>query len=149
VTLGKVLAAGRLGRKGRKGFYLYDESGKKGGVDETVYQFTPTGAARKDFSVADIQERLSLAMVNEAVRCVEEGILRAPRDGDIGAVFGIGFPPFRGGPLRVVDTIGAANLVQRLEALNARFPGRYAPAAKLQAMAANHATFYPTSGKPV
>jgi 3-hydroxyacyl-CoA dehydrogenase/enoyl-CoA hydratase/3-hydroxybutyryl-CoA epimerase len=149
VTLGKVLAAGRLGRKGRKGFYLYDENGKKGGVDETVYQFTPTGAARKDFSVADIQERLSLAMVNEAVRCVEEGILRAPRDGDIGAVFGIGFPPFRGGPLRVVDTIGAANLVQRLEALNARFPGRYAPAARLQAMAANHATFYPTSGKPV
>ncbi len=149
VTLGKVLAAGRLGRKGKQGFYRYDESGKKGGVDETVYQFTPTGAVRKEFTAADIQERLALAMVNEAVRCVEEGILRAPRDGDIGAVFGIGFPPFRGGPLRVVDTIGAAELVRRLEALNTRFPGRYAPAAKLVAMAAGNETFYPTAGKPV
>jgi 3-hydroxyacyl-CoA dehydrogenase/enoyl-CoA hydratase/3-hydroxybutyryl-CoA epimerase len=148
-TLGAVLAAGRLGRKGKKGFYLYDEAGKKGGVDESVYQYTPTGSARKDFGAADIQERLALAMINEAVRCVEEGILRAPRDGDIGAVFGIGFPPFRGGPLRAVDAIGAAALVQRLDALNARFPGRYAPAAKLAAMAANNETFYPTAGKPV
>ncbi|MBA4073027.1 MAG: fatty acid oxidation complex subunit alpha FadJ, partial [Gemmatimonas sp.] len=116
VTLGKVLAAGRLGRKGRKGFYLYDEKGKKGGVDVSVYALTPAGSSRVEVNAADIQERLSLAMVNEAVRCVEDGILRAPRDGDIGAVFGIGFPPFRGGPLRVVDTIGAAELVKRLDA---------------------------------
>ena len=148
-TLGRVLAAGRLGRKGKQGFYLYDEHGKKGGVDETVYQFTPTGTSRKEFSASEIQERLSLAMINEAVRCVEEGILRAPRDGDIGAVFGIGFPPFRGGPLRAVDTMGAAALVTRLEALNTRFPGRYAPAARLKAMAAANETFYPTTGKPV
>jgi 3-hydroxyacyl-CoA dehydrogenase/enoyl-CoA hydratase/3-hydroxybutyryl-CoA epimerase len=149
VTLGKVLAEGRLGRKGKKGFYLYDEQGKKGGVDESVYAATPTGSARVDVSAAEIQERLSLLMVNEAVRCVEEGILRSPRDGDIGAVFGIGFPPFRGGPLRVVDTTGAAELVRRLEALNARFPGRYEPAALLRDMAKTGATFYPQTGKPV
>ncbi len=149
VTLGKVLAAGRLGRKGKKGFYLYDENGKKGGVDTSVYDMTPAGSSRVEVSVADIQERLSLAMVNEAVRCVEDGILRAPRDGDIGAVFGIGFPPFRGGPLRVVDTIGAAELVKRLEALNARFAGRFEPAKLLREMAKSTATFYPTTGKPV
>jgi 3-hydroxyacyl-CoA dehydrogenase/enoyl-CoA hydratase/3-hydroxybutyryl-CoA epimerase len=148
-TLGKVLAAGRLGRKGKKGFYLYDEKGKKGGVDESVYASTPSGSARRDVSKAEIQERLSLAMVNEAVRCVEEGILRTPRDGDIGAVFGIGFPPFRGGPLRVVDTIGAADLVRRLEALNAKYPGRFVPAKRLREMAATSATFYPTTGKPL
>jgi 3-hydroxyacyl-CoA dehydrogenase/enoyl-CoA hydratase/3-hydroxybutyryl-CoA epimerase len=148
-TLGKVLAAGRLGRKGRKGFYLYDEKGKKSGVDESVYALMPTGTHRRDVSAAEIQERLSLAMVNEAVRCVEEGILRAPRDGDIGAVFGIGFPPFRGGPLRVVDTIGAAELVRRLEALNAKHPGRFEPAKLLREMAQSNATFYPTTGKPV
>jgi 3-hydroxyacyl-CoA dehydrogenase/enoyl-CoA hydratase/3-hydroxybutyryl-CoA epimerase len=148
-TLGKVLAAGRLGRKGKKGFYLYDEKGKKGGVDTSVYDVTPAGSSRIDVSAADIQERLSLAMVNEAVRCVEDGILRAPRDGDIGAVFGIGFPPFRGGPLRVVDTIGAAELVKRLEALNVRFPGRFEPAKLLRAMAEQGKTFYPTKGKPV
>jgi 3-hydroxyacyl-CoA dehydrogenase/enoyl-CoA hydratase/3-hydroxybutyryl-CoA epimerase len=148
-TLGKVLAAGRLGRKGKQGFYLYDENGKKGGVDESVYQLTPTGSARKEYSTAEIQERLALAMINEAVRCVEEGILRAPRDGDIGAVFGIGFPPFRGGPLRAADTMGAAELVKRLEALNTRFPGRYVPAAKLKQMAERDETFYPKTGKPV
>jgi 3-hydroxyacyl-CoA dehydrogenase/enoyl-CoA hydratase/3-hydroxybutyryl-CoA epimerase len=148
-TLGQVLATGRLGRKGKKGFYLYDEKGKKGGVDESVYAATPAGSKRIDVSAADIQERLALAMVNEAVRCVEEGILRAPRDGDIGAVFGIGFPPFRGGPLRVVDTIGAAELVRRLEALNARHPGRFEPANLLREMAAANKTFYPTTGKPV
>ncbi len=149
VTLGKVLAAGRLGRKGKKGFYFYDEKGKKGGVDASVYDLMPTGSTRTAGNASDIPERLSLAMVNEAVRCVEEGILRAPRDGDIGAVFGIGFPPFRGGPLRVVDTIGAAELVRRLEALNARFPGRFEPAKLLREMARNGATFYPTTGKPV
>jgi 3-hydroxyacyl-CoA dehydrogenase/enoyl-CoA hydratase/3-hydroxybutyryl-CoA epimerase len=149
VTLGKVLAAGRLGRKGKKGFYLYDEKGKKGGVDTSVYDMTPAGSTRVEVSAADIQERLSLAMVNEAVRCVEDGILRAPRDGDIGAVFGIGFPPFRGGPLRVVDTIGAAEMVKRLEALNTRFPGRFEPAKLLREMAAQGKTFYPTTGKPV
>ena len=148
-TLGKVLAAGRLGRKGKKGFYLYDEKGKKGGVDEAVYALMPTGSTRKDVSATEIQERLSLAMINEAVRCVEEGILRAPRDGDIGAVFGIGFPPFRGGPLRVVDTIGAAELVKRLETLNAKHPGRFEPAKLLREMAAANRTFYPTTGKPV
>ncbi|HEY3287860.1 MAG TPA: fatty acid oxidation complex subunit alpha FadJ [Gemmatimonadaceae bacterium] len=148
-TLGKVLAAGRLGRKGKKGFYLYDEKGKKGGVDASVYELMPTGATRTAGNAPDIQERLALAMVNEAVRCVEEGILRAPRDGDIGAVFGIGFPPFRGGPLRVVDTIGAAELVRRLEALNAKHPGRFEPAQLLREMAARGATFYPTTGKPV
>jgi len=149
VTLGAVLAAGRLGRKGKRGFYLYDEKGKKGGVDESVYAATPTGATRTEVGAAEIQERLALAMVNEAVRCVEEGILRAPRDGDIGAVFGIGFPPFRGGPLRVVDTIGAAELVRRLEALNARHPGRFEPAGLLREMARTNATFYPATGKPV
>ena len=149
VTLSKVLAAGRLGRKGRRGFYLYDERGKKGNVDPSVYEATPTGSARVDVGAAEIQERLSLAMINEAVRCVEEKILRAPRDGDIGAVFGIGFPPFRGGPLRAVDTMGAGALVKRLEALNVRFPGRFEPAALLRQMAATNATFYPTTGKPV
>ncbi|MDQ8153060.1 MAG: fatty acid oxidation complex subunit alpha FadJ [Gemmatimonadota bacterium] len=148
-TLGKVLAAGRLGRKGKRGFYLYDEKGKKGGVDESVYALMPTGTTRVAGNTAEIQERLSLAMVNEAVRCVEEGILRAPRDGDIGAVFGIGFPPFRGGPLRVVDTIGAAELVRRLEALNAKHPGRFEPAKLLRDMAQSNKTFYPTTGKPV
>ena len=150
-ALGKLVAAGRLGRKGKKGFYLYDENGKKGGVDESVYEIIG-GAPRQQASPAltkNVQERCSLAMVNEAVRCLEEGIVRQPRDGDVGAVFGIGFPPFRGGPYRYADTIGAAELVKRLEALNAKYPGRYVPSARLVAMAKDGARFYPATGKPV
>jgi len=148
-SFSRALAAGRLGRKNRKGFFLYDENGKKGGVDESVYALLPTGAKRIEMARGDIQRRCALAMANEAVRCLEEGIIRAPRDGDIGAVFGIGFPPFRGGPFRYLDAVGAAAAVQQLEALNAQHPGRFVPSAMLVRMARDGARFYPATGKPV
>jgi 3-hydroxyacyl-CoA dehydrogenase/enoyl-CoA hydratase/3-hydroxybutyryl-CoA epimerase len=89
-----------------------------------------------------IQQRTVLAMLNEAVRCLSDGIIRSPRDGDVGAVFGIGFPPFRGGPFRYMDTLGIQIVVQRLEDLNARFPGRFEPAEMLLEMARRRQTFY-------
>jgi 3-hydroxyacyl-CoA dehydrogenase / enoyl-CoA hydratase / 3-hydroxybutyryl-CoA epimerase len=149
VALQKVLGAGRLGRKGKQGFYEYDEKGKRAGVDATVYGLYPGGAKRREVPVEEVQRRLSLAMVNEAARCLEEGIIHSARDGDIGAVFGIGFPPFRGGPFRHVDAMGAAKVVEQLEALEARHPGRFAPAAILREMARAGRTFYPREGKPV
>ncbi|HEX4932299.1 MAG TPA: 3-hydroxyacyl-CoA dehydrogenase NAD-binding domain-containing protein, partial [Gemmatimonadaceae bacterium] len=125
-TLRQVVESGRLGRKGRKGFYQYDDDGKKGGVDESVYAFTPSGTQRVAIPAQEVQERCVLAMVNEAVRCLEEGIIRSPRDGDIGAVFGIGFPPFRGGPFRYMDTVGVGEIVRQLEELEGRF-GEFEP----------------------
>jgi 3-hydroxyacyl-CoA dehydrogenase/enoyl-CoA hydratase/3-hydroxybutyryl-CoA epimerase len=126
-ALQKVVEAGRIGRKGRSGFYKYDEKGEKGVVDETIY--TIIGKShRAEIPSNEIVERCVLAMVNEAVLCLEEGILRSPRDGDIGAVFGLGFPPFRGGPFRYIDDVGAATVVNRLEDLHSRFPGRFSPA---------------------
>jgi 3-hydroxyacyl-CoA dehydrogenase/enoyl-CoA hydratase/3-hydroxybutyryl-CoA epimerase len=92
----------------------------------------------------EIQMRTALAFVNEAVRCLEEGILRSPRDGDIGAIFGLGFPPFRGGPFRYVDTVGASEIVKRMRAFEARFGERFTPAKKLVAMADSGETFYPS-----
>jgi 3-hydroxyacyl-CoA dehydrogenase/enoyl-CoA hydratase/3-hydroxybutyryl-CoA epimerase len=148
-SLGKVLASGRLGRKSKKGFYLYDEAGKKGGVDESVYALLPTGTRRTELPLDEIRRRCSLAMVNEAARCLEEQIVRAPRDGDIGAVFGIGFPPFRGGPFRYADALGAVEVVRQLERLNVQHPGRFAACALLVKMASEGTRFYPATGKPV
>jgi 3-hydroxyacyl-CoA dehydrogenase/enoyl-CoA hydratase/3-hydroxybutyryl-CoA epimerase len=149
VSLQKVVSAGRYGRKGKKGFYQYDAEGRKGGVDTGVYDLLPTGSQRSEIPRDEIQQRAVLAMVNEAVRCLEEGVLRAARDGDIGAVFGIGFPPFRGGPFRYIDSVGADEIVRRLEELNGRFPPRFQPADLLVQMARKKSRFYPAEGKPV
>jgi 3-hydroxyacyl-CoA dehydrogenase / enoyl-CoA hydratase / 3-hydroxybutyryl-CoA epimerase len=143
VSLQRVVAAGRTGRKGRKGFYLYSEAGKKQGVDPSVYALLPTGAQRSTISDDEIQRRAVLAMVNEAARCLEEGVVRAPRDGDVGAVFGIGFPPFRGGPFRYIDAVGSATIVQQLEELNDRFPPRFQPADLLLDLARKNARLDP------
>ena len=142
-SLQHVLSAGRFGRKNKKGFYKYDEKGKKEGVDESVYDLIPTAVGRRDFSPDEIRERTVFAMLNEAARALEDGIIRSPRDGDIGAVFGIGFPPFRGGPFRYMDTLGAGEVVKRLEKLNSQFPGRYEPAAILTRMSRAGERFYP------
>src|SRR5207237_1247587 len=83
---------------------------KKAAVDADVYDLIgvhPNGGPRP----AEIIQRLVLMMLNEAARAVAEGIVRTPRDGDIGAIFGFGFPPFRGGPLRHADDLGAARFV--------------------------------------
>jgi len=136
-SLSRVVASGRLGRKGGSGFYRYDgPGGKKAGVDETVYTLLPTGVNRTEIPVLEMQQRCVLAMVNEAARCLEEGILRSARDGDVGAVFGIGFPPFRGGPFRYVDSVGIAHIVRQLEVYHGRFAPRFEPARILHDRAA-------------
>jgi len=142
-TLEAVLAAGRLGRKGKKGFYHYDAKGEKGAVDASIYELLPTGAQRANYPVKEMQRRLVLAMVNEAIRCLEEGVLRSARDGDVGAVFGLGFPPFRGGPFRYVDAVGAAEVERRLWELDARFPRRFRPTPMLEEMARTGGRFHP------
>ncbi|HEX6944236.1 MAG TPA: fatty acid oxidation complex subunit alpha FadJ [Gemmatimonadaceae bacterium] len=143
-----VVNAGRVGRKGKLGFYKYDDDGKKGGVDESVYALL-SNASRSSFTMEEIQQRCALALVNEAARTLEEGIVRSARDGDIGAVFGIGFPPFRGGPFRWIDAVGVARVVDALEDLSARFAPRFTPCDLLVSMARRGERFYPVEGKPL
>ena len=150
-----VVASGRYGRKAKKGFYLYDEEGKKGEVDQSVYTLLAPGArettttsgnqlqSRAQIPASEIQQRTVLPMLNEAARCLAEHAIRSARDGDVGAVFGFGFPPFRGGPFRYMDSIGIPELVKRLEDLNDRFPGRFEPAEILVSMARRGDRFYP------
>jgi 3-hydroxyacyl-CoA dehydrogenase/enoyl-CoA hydratase/3-hydroxybutyryl-CoA epimerase len=139
-SLHEVVAAGRLGRKNGKGFYTY--GGKKKQVDQTVYALLPGGRARKAFSREEIQDRVALQLVNEAARCLGEGILRSARDGDVGAVFGLGFPPFRGGPFRFADAVGAKALVEKLERLRDRHGLRFTPAPLLLEQAARGGRFH-------
>jgi 3-hydroxyacyl-CoA dehydrogenase/enoyl-CoA hydratase/3-hydroxybutyryl-CoA epimerase len=148
-SLTAVLEVGRLGRKGKNGFYSYDEDGKKEGVDASVYELLPTKSERTTLTASEIQHRCVLAMANEAARCLGDGVLRSARDGDIGAVFGIGYPPFRGGPFRWLDVQGIASVVEQLRVLDARFPGRFTPAPLLVSMAAEGRRFYPATGRPV
>ena len=154
----RVVESGRTGRKGRSGFYLYDPAGKKGAVDPSVYELIHAGDRRAvpqglgpviGIEPEEIANRCVLAMVNEAVRCLEEGILRSPRDGDIGAVFGLGFPPFRGGPFRYIDAVGVDEILSQLDTLDGRFPERFKPAPLIVEMARAHKRFYPAEGRPV
>jgi 3-hydroxyacyl-CoA dehydrogenase/enoyl-CoA hydratase/3-hydroxybutyryl-CoA epimerase len=92
---------------------------------------------------ADVERRLTYAMLNEAARGVDELVVRSPRDGDIAAVFGIGFPAFRGGPLRTLDRTGAARAVDDLEHLARIYGDRFAPAPALQRLAGSGGRFYP------
>ena len=94
-------------------------------------------------SVTDAQvERCVYMMLNEAARCLDEEIIRNARDGDIGAIFGIGFPPFLGGPFNYIDKIGAANLVSKLNQWQAEFGERFAPCDALVKMAEQGDKYY-------
>jgi len=118
----------RFGKKNGRGFYDYT-SKKKGHreVDKGVYAVLGVEPTL-DLPSGEIAERCALQMVNEAAHCLGEGILRSARDGDIGAVFGLGFPPFRGGPFRYVDALGAKDVVRRLQALEQAKGERFRPA---------------------
>ncbi|MEK7862260.1 MAG: 3-hydroxyacyl-CoA dehydrogenase NAD-binding domain-containing protein, partial [Chloroflexota bacterium] len=117
--------AGLLGKRGGEGFYRYD--GKKRTPNPRVYELLGTHATAWR---EDVAERLTALFTNAAVRCLDEGILRSPAEGDLGAVLGLGFPPFLGGPFRYADARGAA-LRDRLRALAERSGPQYLPAMSL------------------
>ncbi|NQZ92231.1 MAG: fatty acid oxidation complex subunit alpha FadJ [Moritella sp.] len=139
----KLLADDRKGRKNEKGFYLYGKKAKKGKkqVDESIYKLLNLKPEAKMAPKA-LAERAVLLMLNEAARCLDEGILRSARDGDIGAIFGIGFPPFLGGPFHYMDSIGIAELVDKLERHQDKYGERFAPCESLKAMAKEGKKFY-------
>lgn len=144
----KLLEEGRFGRKNNKGFYQYangksvtDSDGNKV-VDETVYRHLPAGKGSKKADLAEMGDRMILGLVNEAVLCLQEGILRDAYAGDLGAVMGIGFPPFEGGPFRYVDRHGARAIVDKMRALEGKYGKRFAPCRLLCDLAEKGGKFY-------
>ena len=138
-----MLRDGRYGKKSGKGFYRYDAKAKKGKkeVDESVYSLLRVSPDKQP-PTDEIVDRCVLMMVNEAVRCLDEGVIRSARDGDIGAIFGIGFPPFLGGPFRYAQNQGIQKIVSKLESLEQRFGDRFKPADALVRLAEKRETFY-------
>lgn len=145
--IGRFVQEGRLGRKANKGFFLYEngksktENGEKV-VDPAIYAMLPLGKSSTRPDLAELGERFVLSLVNEAVRCLGEGVLLDAESGDLGAVMGIGFPPFEGGPFRYVDRYGAADIVARLRKLEVRHGRRFAPCPLLVEMAENGKRFF-------
>ncbi|MGZ8392818.1 MAG: fatty acid oxidation complex subunit alpha FadJ [Gemmatimonadales bacterium] len=140
-SLARMLGATRLGRKNGRGFYHY-KAGHKAGVDRSVY---PLLAVRpSDQADAEVVgQRLVYSMLNEAALACADGVVRSPRDADIGAIFGIGFPAFRGGPLRMIDDVGPERVVETLYGLQEHFGERFRPAPSLLEMAKSGGRYYP------
>lgn len=134
--------AGRLGRKTGRGFYRYDRKRRRR-PDRSLASFLkPHVTGGRDLEDLDIVDRVILPMVNEAARCLEEGIVDAPEAIDTALIFGAGFPAFTGGLLRFADTVGVANIVSTLENLSREDAERFLPTALLRNMAQKGERFY-------
>ena len=135
----------RYGQKNGVGYYKYetDKKGKpKKVVDPTTYELIkPHVAATKEFDDQEIIDRLMIPMCLEMVRCLEENIVSSVSDADMSLILGIGFPPFRGGAMKYIDSIGVKAFVELCDKYE-DLGGLYEPTAKLREMAANGESFY-------
>lgn len=129
-----------FGKKSGKGIYLYDENGKPAGVNPDVQALVKVPLAKKLPGV--IQDRLVLLMINEAARCLEEGVVATAAQLDLAMIFGTGFAPFHGGPLRYADSEGTDIICQKLEYLSRARGEAYTPCALLKKLAARRELFY-------
>jgi 3-hydroxyacyl-CoA dehydrogenase/enoyl-CoA hydratase/3-hydroxybutyryl-CoA epimerase/3-hydroxyacyl-CoA dehydrogenase/enoyl-CoA hydratase/3-hydroxybutyryl-CoA epimerase/enoyl-CoA isomerase len=145
--LQELVERGRLGQKSGKGFFDYSPA--KGGkppkgtdsseVAKLIDEYR-TGPQRK-FNSTELTDRLFLPMLVEATRVMEDGLVRDVRDVDLALIFGIGFPPFRGGLFFWADQVGAAAIVEKLQAYEP-LGKRFEPTAMLTKLAKNNGTFY-------
>lgn len=129
----------RFGQKNNKGFYRYelDRKGKPKKLvdDEVPALLAGISSETREFSDEEIVERMMIPLCIETVRCLEDGIVASPAEADMGLVYGIGFPPFRGGALHYLDQIGLAGFCEMAKKYEALGP-LYQPTEKMKQMAA-------------
>ncbi len=133
------------GQKNKKGFYKYEEDKKgkpKKVFDEAILELLgPVLGEAREFDAEEIIARCMIPMCNEVVRCLEEGIVDTAAEADMALVFGIGFPPFRGGALRYIDTVGLAKFVELADKYKDISP-LYHVTDKMREMAANGESYF-------
>jgi 3-hydroxyacyl-CoA dehydrogenase/enoyl-CoA hydratase/3-hydroxybutyryl-CoA epimerase len=136
-----VEKAGRSGVKAGKGFYDYDGKGKRTRLWPGLFDYG-RGDWNKSAPPDELRLRFLTIQALEAARCFEDGVITDPRDADVGAILGWGFAPYTGGPISMIDTMGAKTFVARCEALTKKHGERFAPNKLLRDMAAKGETFY-------
>merc|ERR1712001_449999 len=147
-VLKSMVAKNLLGRKSGKGCFDYSNEKKaKGGreVSKEAQEIFKTFASPPNAGVSsdeDLQLRLVTRFVNESVYSLQDGILKTPVEGDIGAVFGLGFPPMHGGPFRSTDTMGAQKVVDAMRKYEQAYGAPFTPCQLLLDMAKSGDKFY-------
>jgi len=130
---------GRLGKKYRKGFYEYPEDGPKK-IWSGLAEAFPVSQTQPDLQL--IKDRLMTIQSLDAYRCLEENVLTSPDDGDIGSIFGWGFPPWSGGVFSYIDTVGIKAFVERCDDFHKRFGERFKVPNSLRERANKNESFY-------
>jgi 3-hydroxyacyl-CoA dehydrogenase / enoyl-CoA hydratase / 3-hydroxybutyryl-CoA epimerase len=138
----KMVALGRIGRRGGAGFYEYPPDGKKR-LWAGLRELFPIAARQPE--VEELKRRFLYIQALETVRCLEEGVIEHPADADLGSILGIGYPSWTGGVLSFVETIGLAEFVQRSGMLASRHGARFEPTQELIDRAAGNRSFYGAS----
>ena len=137
-VINKLFDLGRLGRKVGKGFYDYEEGGKR--IWPGLAEQYPLKSQQP--SAHDLKQRILYVQAVEGARAMEEGVLLAPADGDIGSILGVGFPAYTGGPFCFIDGVGLPQFVAEADRLADLFGEQLRPPQLLRDMAAKGQTFY-------
>ena len=149
-TIALLYEQQRYGQKNNHGFYNYtvDKRGKKQkSVDGQIQTLIQQNAGKaQEFSQDVIIARMMIPMINEVIRCLDEGIIASPAEADIALVYGLGFPPFRGGVFRYLDTIGTAKFVADAQQY-ASLGALYQIPESLKQKAQHNETYYPKPTK--
>jgi 3-hydroxyacyl-CoA dehydrogenase/enoyl-CoA hydratase/3-hydroxybutyryl-CoA epimerase len=138
-VLDVMLGLGRIGRKAKQGFYEYPEGGRKYLWPGLEAHFP---AAPAQPALDDLKKRLLYIQAIETVLTMQDGVLTSAAEGDIGCIFGLGYPPYTGGPLSLIDTIGAEPFVAECRRLARRYGPRFKPPRLLRTMARTGGRFH-------
>jgi 3-hydroxyacyl-CoA dehydrogenase / enoyl-CoA hydratase / 3-hydroxybutyryl-CoA epimerase len=138
-VIARMNALGRVGRKSGAGFYDYPAASRKR-LWTGLTSVYPLSADQPDVEI--VKQRLLYIQALESVRCLDEGVITAPADADIGAILGLGFPAWTGGPLSLIETIGAENFIRSCDLLAATYGPRFTPPASLRKRSGEPLVFY-------